>query len=88
MVAGTVAGVAAPVAQAQEADGCYNPRGGRMGCMVEIRNFNFVDPVLDDTGNWRLRGRIYIVGPDMQMIEVNPEGWPTSPRLWAAGTGR
>jgi hypothetical protein len=88
LIAGALAGGVAPMAHAQERDGCYGTRGGSMGCIETVRSFNFVDPVLDDTGNWRMRGRVYVVWPDMHMVEVNPEGWPNLQRQWVAGTGR
>jgi hypothetical protein len=88
LVAGAFVGLGVPAAQAQEREGCYDPRGGSMGCVVDIRNFNFVDPALDDHGNWRMRGRVYVSYSDMTVVEVNPEGWPSRRGTWTPGTGR
>src|SRR5688500_8450070 len=86
---GGLGGVPVPSAQAQEREGCYDPRGGSMGCIGDVRNFNFVDPGIQQYSSHRMRGRVYVVTEEqMDLVEVRPEGWPAPRQTWFPGTGR
>jgi hypothetical protein len=91
LVLGAFGAVAVPGAQAQARDGCADGgrRGGNAGCIIDVRNFNFVDPGIQQYSAHRLRGRVYIVMEgDPDLVEVSPEGWPAARQTWFPGTGR
>ena len=78
----------APAAQAQERDGCMDTRfGNAMGCMLDVRPFNFDDPGIAQYSANRMRGAI-IVYSDSHTEQI-PEGQVRLvSRTWFPGTGR
>ena len=78
----------APGAQAQERDGCYDTRfGSAMGCIHDVREFNFNDPGITQYGANRVGGTI-IVYSDMHTEQVTEGQVRLVSRTWFPGTGR
>jgi hypothetical protein len=89
LVAGALAWSGAAPTHAQERDGCYDTRFGSMGCMSDIRSFNFGDPVLERNGRHLLSNNrglanadvIYISYANMDMdVVVTPRAESGSAR--------
>jgi hypothetical protein len=66
VVVAAMGALAAPAAQAQEMDQCYDTRWGSMGC-VRVEEFNFRDPTLARNSRYLLRGdSVYVTNAAME----------------------
>jgi hypothetical protein len=68
LVAGALAWSGAAPTYAQERDGCYDTRFGRMGCTTDIRQTNFSDPALEERGWYLLSNNRALANADVIVI--------------------
>ncbi len=79
LLAGVLAWSGAGTTLAQERDGCTDTRFGGMGCMNDVRPFNYADPVVASNGWHLLRGGVVVIisHADMSM-EIGPVNPPAA----------